>query len=56
MGIENIEILKEEPEVVRMDGSYICEQCGKEARKHPSSKVFPWPTFVRMCDGREVKL
>lgn len=43
-------------EVVRVDGGYICEICGEEARKHPDSVLFPWPTFVTMCDGREVKL
>lgn len=55
MGIENIEILKEEPEVVRMSGKYICEICGQKARDHPPSVQFPWPTFVTMCDGREAK-
>lgn len=46
----------EEPEVIRVDGRYICELCDKEARDHPDSEIFPWPTFVKLCDGREVKV
>lgn len=51
---ENAVIL-EKPEVVRIDGRYVCVNCGKQARDHSPSKKFPWPTFVTMCDGREVK-
>lgn len=42
-------------EVERVDGHYVCEKCGKQARDHPDSWRFPWPTFKRLCDGREVK-
>lgn len=42
-------------DVIRIDGQYICVNCGKQARDHPDSVLFPYPTFRTMCDGREVK-
>lgn len=44
-----------EPELIRIDGRYRCVMCGKAARDHPSSEMYPWPTFYTLCDGREVK-
>lgn len=47
---------EEEPEIHRIDGRWMCPICGKDARDHPQSETFPWPTFVKLCDGREGKV
>lgn len=55
--VERIERLqfKSIPEIVRVNGRMICEDCGKKYHDHPNDPVFPWPTFYLLCDGTHIK-
>lgn len=49
----------EQPEFRRTSGSVICQQCGKEYRRHPHSEHRDWnddPFLNVLCNGELVKL